>query len=49
VGKAGWIYDVSSNGDIVSKKLHDIPSDIDKFKSENIVKETMEIYKSIIE
>lgn len=48
-GKSGWIYDVNSNGDILSKKLHDIPSDIDKFKSNNVAKEIIEEYKSILQ
>lgn len=47
-GKNGWIYDVNSNGNILSKSLHEVPSDIDKFKSENVVKEIIEEYKSIL-
>jgi glycosyltransferase involved in cell wall biosynthesis len=48
-GKKGWIYDVDSYGDIISKKLYDIPSDIDKFKSENVVKQIMILYENILE
>ena len=48
-GKKGWIYDVDSSGSISSKKLHDIPSDIDKFKSENVVKEIISEYESILD
>jgi hypothetical protein len=36
--KPGWIYDVDKFGNILSKKLHLIPSDIDKFKSSNVCK-----------
>jgi len=35
-GKSGWIYDVDKLGNILSKKLHSTPSDIDKFKSFNV-------------
>jgi len=48
-GKKGWIYDIDSYGNILSKDLHDIPSDIDKFKSGNIAKEIIDEYKLIIE
>ena len=48
-GKKGWIYDVDSSGNILSKNLHDIPEDIDKFKSNNVVKEIVQQYSSIIE
>ena len=48
-GKKGWIYDVDSYGSILSKKLHDIPEDIDKFKSNNVVKEIKQQYELIIE
>jgi glycosyltransferase involved in cell wall biosynthesis len=48
-GKKGWIYDVDSNGYIKSKALHEIPLDIDKFKSQNVVKQIIEEYKQILE
>jgi len=48
-GKNGWIYDVDSSGNIKSKALHEIPSDIDKFKSGNVVKQIIEEYKQILE
>ncbi len=48
-GKKGWIYDVDKNGNILSKKLHDIPEDINKFKSENVVKEIISQYSSILD
>jgi glycosyltransferase involved in cell wall biosynthesis len=48
-GKKGWIYDVDSYGSIISKKLHDIPEDIDKFKSNNVVKQIMQQYVTILE
>jgi hypothetical protein len=48
-GKKGWIYNVDSSGNILSKQLHDIPEDIDKFKSDNVVKEIIQQYISIIE
>ena len=48
-GKKGWIYDVDSSGNIKSKDLHEIPNDIDKFKSGNVVKQIIEKYKEILE
>ncbi len=47
-GKKGWIYDVDSGGRIKSKKLYDIPEDIDKFKRDTVVTEIKEIYKSVL-
>jgi glycosyltransferase involved in cell wall biosynthesis len=48
-GKKGWIYDVDNTGSINSITLHDIPADVEKFKSENVAKEVIEVYKSILE
>ena len=28
-GKKGWIYDVDSKGEIISKNLHEIPNDME--------------------
>lgn len=47
-GKKGWIYDVDSSGTILSSSLHDVPTDIDKFYANNVVKEIIEEYKSIL-
>ena len=48
-GKNGWIYNVDSTGTILSKKLHEVPTDLDKFNNENITKQIIEIYKNILE
>jgi len=48
-GKAGWIYDIDASGQVKSKKLYDIPNDIDKFRSDNVAKEIIEKYKEIVE
>ena len=47
-GKPGWIYEIDSSGYINNKEKHDVPSDIDKFKSENIASQIIEEYKSVI-
>ena len=47
-GKNVWIYDVDSSGNINNKKLYDVPEDINKFKSDNVAKQIIEEYKSII-
>lgn len=48
-GKKGWIYDVDSNGNIKSKALHEVPSDVDKFKSNLVVKQIIKEYENILE
>lgn len=48
-GKKGWIYDVDSEGNIKSKALHEVPSDVSKFNSESVVKQIKEEYELILE
>ena len=48
-GKKGWIYNVDETGNMLGKKLYDIPSDVDKFKADNVVKEIIKEYESILE
>lgn len=43
-GKSGWIYDVSSNGNIISKKLTNPPVDIEKFYSRNVIRNIKQEY-----
>ena len=47
-GKSGWIYQIDEQGNILSKELNDVPSDVEKYKSENIVSEIIEEYSSVI-
>lgn len=47
-GKKGWIYDVDSSGNILSKTLHDIPEDIDKFNSGVVTKNIISKYNEIL-
>ena len=47
-GKSGWIYQIDEQGNILSKDLKEVPSDVDKYKSEKIVSEIIEEYKEII-
>ena len=42
--RPGWIYDVDSSGNISSYKLHEVPEDVDKFKSEKVIEETIKEY-----
>jgi len=46
-GKSGWIYDVNSKGDILNKKLHNPPDDLDKFHASNVAKKVKELYHKI--
>jgi hypothetical protein len=47
-GKKGWIYNVDNEGNILGKELHEVPKDLDKFKSEFVVKQIMDEYIKII-
>lgn len=47
-GKKGWIYDVDEFGNIKSKKLHDVPADVEKFGSNNVANQVIEAYKSLL-
>jgi glycosyltransferase involved in cell wall biosynthesis len=48
-GKGGWIYDVDSTGAIISKTFHDVPSDVDKFNSNNVAKQIINEYELILD
>tara|TARA_R110000803_G_scaffold56969_1_gene114720 strand:- start:9588 stop:11234 length:1647 start_codon:yes stop_codon:yes gene_type:complete len=48
-GKAGWIYDVNSSGQINGKELHQVPYDVAKFRADIVATEIIEKYKEIIE
>mgnify|MGYP001563403951 CR=1 FL=1 len=48
-GKPAWIYDVSEDGIIISKTLHQPPTDMNKFKSDFVASEIIKRYKEIIE
>ena len=47
-GKPGWIYNVDSSGNILDKKKHDVPSDMDKFNSLEVAKKIKEEYIKIL-
>jgi len=48
-GKGGWIYDVDSSGLIKSKTFHPVPTDVNKFKTENVAQQIIEEYKQILD
>lgn len=47
-GKKGWIYNVDSLGNILSKKINDVPEDVDKFDSLEVAKKIKEEYIKIL-
>ena len=47
-GKKGWIYDVDNVGSVLSKKLCDIPEDIDKFKSDIVAGKIYNEYVNLV-
>jgi hypothetical protein len=46
--KPGWVYQIDKEGNITSKEKINVPSDVDKFKSENVASEIIKEYKSVI-
>jgi glycosyltransferase involved in cell wall biosynthesis len=46
--KPGWIYNVDSLGNIQSKKLYEVPNDLDKYKSSKVVELIKQKYIEII-
>jgi len=46
--KGGWIYDVDSNGNIINKTFHEVPNDLDKFKSDGVARVITEIYRTVM-
>jgi glycosyltransferase involved in cell wall biosynthesis len=47
-GKPGWIYNIDSYGNIIDKKLFEVPDDTEKFNSEIVVKQIKEQYDEIL-
>ena len=47
-GKEGWIYNVDNSGNIIEKKKHEVPSDINKFDSLDVAKKIKEEYIKIV-
>jgi glycosyltransferase involved in cell wall biosynthesis len=43
-GKPGWIYKVDSNGNIMEKNKHDVPSDVEKYHSLNVAQKIKNVY-----
>jgi hypothetical protein len=48
-GKKGWIYNVDATGNILSKTLHEVPSDIEKFDSKNVASQIINKYIDILD
>lgn len=47
-GKKGWIYNVDSGGNILSKELHEVPNDVEKYDSKFVTSEIIKRYKEVI-
>jgi hypothetical protein len=47
-GKSGWIYNVDNSGNIIDKKKHEVPSDVNKFNSDEVAKKIKEEYIKIL-
>lgn len=48
-GKEGWIYKVDANGEIIEKKLHSVPNNLEKYFSENVSKQIKDEYLKILQ
>lgn len=48
-GKGGLIYEVDQEGNIVSKEFHQVPDDVDKYRSDNSARKVIDLYKEVIE
>jgi hypothetical protein len=46
--KPGWIYNIDERGNIINKEKHKVPNNIEIYKSENVVKQIINEFKSII-
>ena len=47
-GKSGWIYNIDNLGNIIDKKLHEPPLDVERFDSLNVTKKIKQNYIYII-
>ena len=47
-GREGWIYDVDSSGNINGVTLNGVPSDMDKFHSNNVMDKILTTYEEIL-
>ena len=47
-GKPGWIYNVDVTGKIIDKNFYEVPNDIEKYYSTNVVKQIHNIYQEVI-
>jgi pyruvyltransferase len=43
-GKPGWIFDVDPFGNVLSKEKHEVPEDVSKYSSTEIVKQIKQYY-----
>jgi glycosyltransferase involved in cell wall biosynthesis len=47
-GKSGWIYNVDNYGNILNKKLYDVPNDLKRFKSFEVSKSVKNKYIGLL-
>jgi glycosyltransferase involved in cell wall biosynthesis len=48
-GKAGLIYEVDRAGTILSKKFHEVPDDVDKYRADNSAKKVIQLYNEVLD
>ena len=47
-GKPAIIYDVDKDGNILDKRIREVPDDIEKYSSTSSAKKVFKIYKQIL-
>ena len=47
-GKQSWIYNVDSSGNIIDKKLHEVPDDVHKFDSKSVTEKIKKEYLKVV-
>lgn len=48
-GKQGWIYEVDKQGKILNKKLTQVPSDVEKYRSDFSAKKVFNLYEEVLD
>ena len=46
--RPGWIYDVDESGNILGKTYHEVPEDISKFRSKNVINKIINSYEEML-
>jgi hypothetical protein len=48
-GKRGWVYTVDKEGNILNKELQDVPTDVEKYRSDFSAEKVFKLYEEVID